>query len=98
MNQPYELIWSDEEFRPMTWINAYNLSREREASGWRLPTIFELQSARKTNVAGFKDEIYWSSSENIEDNRIVWYVSFHEAASPPMFFKTDDMVCPCFLG
>jgi hypothetical protein len=87
----YDLVWLDAEFPPMSWQRAVQFSRSKEASGWRLPTIFELQFAKKQDASGFKNGIYWSSSENIEDDRISWYVNFHHASTPPMLFKTDEL-------
>ena len=60
-------ISHDEDFGPMTWIDATKI-HEQLGDGWRLPTLVELKlmyntiGQGATNIGEFADEFYWSAT------------------------------------
>ena len=63
----------------MTWLDAKSACEEL-GEGWRLPTIDELQAIHEQlheeGKGNFKDEIYWSSTEDdAEYAKNFWFSS-----------------------
>lgn len=70
-----------------TFANAFTLCDSFQSSmggnpkiydDWYLPTVAELQKlyAQKTLVGGFLNDYYWTSTEDLNDTSIAYYVDF----------------------
>ena len=61
----------------MKWEDAKKACRNL-GSGWRLPTKEELNTLylNKDKIGVFANNIYWSSTEDENDNNYVWHQSF----------------------
>ena len=66
------LIWGETSKEPMTWEEAKEWCEEQ---GGRLPTRLELQQAYEDKVEGFKENCYWSATEN--NRAFAYYVNFY---------------------
>ena len=63
--------------KEMKWEDAKKACRNL-GSGWRLPTKEELNTLylNKDKIGVFANNIYWSSTEDENDNNYVWHQSF----------------------
>lgn len=64
-----------------TGINTWGEAKkacEKLGDGWRLPTIEELKFiyVNRDKLGNFKADIYWSSTEHVDDG--AWYVDFRD--------------------
>ena len=62
----------------MNWEDAKKACK-RLGSGWRLPTKEELNTLylNKDKIGVFANNIYWSSTENENDNNYAWHQNFN---------------------